>query len=135
MTTNPITYIYDPAQMEAIFEELTREGGEYEVNAIWNTKRIYDVDAQKWIDVENQTHDTFIINDVSYQWYHGHNMKHPQTPTLVAFWTSNHREDDWDEHEVEIDATAAEVYAFMRSVNGYDFYDGPDTIAEARGER
>jgi hypothetical protein len=116
---NPLTYAYDATAMEALYAELAADPDGY--TPTWSTKYVRDVETDKWTHAEDERHDTFECGDVSFQWYHGHNMQHPETPRLVAAWTSNYRVVDWDEHEEVIDATAEEVVRVASAVAGGDY--------------
>lgn len=132
-------YTYDPTQMEALFEELTSEDGEYGYSGDWDTKYVMNKELGKFEYIEDPEHDTFTCGDVSFYWYHASNKKHPATPVLVASWSSNYRGDNWDEHEITIDATAEDVARIIGAVSNEDYEvvygSGPDTIEEARGEK
>jgi hypothetical protein len=135
-TQNPLTYLYDATAMEALYAELAADPYTY-YTPTWSTQYVRDVEADKWVYVENEKHDTFECGEVTFQWYHGHNMNFPEKPRLVAAWTTSHRFDDWDEHEEVIDATVEEIHRVTSAVAGSDYpsSDGPyDTIEEARGE-
>jgi hypothetical protein len=47
-------------------------------------------------------------------------------------WTSNHKEDDWDTNEEEVDATAQDIADFIKNLEGgYEPDSGlPDRLEE-----
>jgi len=110
------TYNYDPAPMEKIFAELTDENGEYQMGIHWQTRHVIDLEAKKWIDIEDETHDTFEYDGVSVWWSHATN-KDAQHPVLVASWSVQLREDDFNEYEEEIDADAASVHSLLERLD------------------
>jgi hypothetical protein len=133
-TQNPTTYVYDPTALEAFFAELAANDDTCPTPT-WSTKYVYDRETEKWSYVEDETHDTFECGDVTFQWYHGHNMKNPDQPRLVASWTSNYRVIDWDEHEDVIPLDLSDVVWITNIANDFPSSESPyDTIAEARGE-
>jgi len=132
-------YTYDPTQMEALFEELTSDESGYGYSGGWGTVYKKNPDTGKFEYIEDPKHDTFMVGDVMFYWYHASNAKRPATPVVVASWSSNYRGDDWDEHEITIDATAEDISRTIGSVSNDDYEalygNGPDTIEEARGEK
>lgn len=115
-------YVYDPSKMEAIFAELTNEDGEYGYGVNWDTRHVKNQETGKWEDIEDETHDTFEYDGISFWWYHAKNVdgKHP---VLVASWSIQKREDDFDEFEEEIDADAESVVSLIRSTETGDYYE------------
>jgi hypothetical protein len=139
MAVDPTKYVYDSTQMEAIFEELTSEDGEYCYRASWSTVNVKNQETGKFEPVENMTHDIFFIDSISFEWYHGRNMKTPEHPVLLASWTTGgYHLYDGVEHELEIVASADEVARVASAVKSGDsaalYWNGPDTLQEARGE-
>jgi hypothetical protein len=102
--------------MEKIFAELTDENGEYQMGIRWQTRHVIDLEAKKWIDIEDETHDTFEYDGVSFWWYHAKN-KDAQHPVLVASWSVQLREDDFNEYEEEIDADADSVHSLLERLD------------------
>lgn len=113
-------YVYDPSKMEAIFAELTNEDGEYGYSVKWQTKHV-KVEG-KWEDVEDETHDTFEYDGISFWWYHAKN-KDAKHPVLIASWSVQKREDDFDEYEEEIDADAESVVDLLKSTETGHYYE------------
>ncbi len=119
-------------QMEALFDELTAEDGEYQLSLKWETKHILSEVHGGIVEVINPDKDCFEYDGYRIWWYHAENLKHPDTPVVVISWTSNHREDDWDENEEEVDATADDIAAFIKHLDGgYEPDSGlPDRLEE-----
>jgi hypothetical protein len=103
-------------EMEALFDELSADDGDYGYSVKWKTS--YIIDEKNWVYVVDPAKDTFEIHEFSFSWYHAGNLKHPNTPVVIAQWTTNHKEDDWDENEQEVDATAEDIASFIRNRNG-----------------
>jgi len=117
-------YVYDPSKMEALFAELTDEDGDYGISLRWETKHVkVEGESFKWEDIEDPTHDTFEYDGIRFSWYHADNKNHPDTPVLIASWSVQKREDDFDDHEEEIDATAESVHSLIGSVNTGYYYE------------
>lgn len=121
-------------QMEALFDELSNEDGEYQLSLKWATKHTYDETTGKWIDVINPRKDTFEYDGMSVWWATEENEKHPDTPVVVVSWQIQKREDDFDEFEQEVDATAEDLDSFFKSINRSGGYPEdpyvPDTLEE-----
>jgi hypothetical protein len=117
-------------QMEALFDELTAEDGDFQLALSWEVKHILTPAGLS--EHINPAKDCFEYDRFRFWWYHAENFKHPDTPVVVAEWTSNHREDDWDTNEQEIDATAQDIADFIKSVeDGYEPDSGlPDRLEE-----
>ena len=117
-------------QMEKLFDQLSDEDGEFQYSLSWDTKQILTpAGFQEFIDPDK---DCFIYSGYRIWWYHAENMKHPDTPVVVISWTSNYREDDWDENEEKVDATAQDIDAFIKDLEGgYEPRSGqPDRLEE-----
>jgi len=101
-------------EMEALFDELTAEDGEYQLSLKWETKHILTpAGLGEYI---NPKKDCFEYNEYRVWWYHAENLKHPDTPVVVISWQSNVREDSWDDNEEEVDATAEDIASFIAGV-------------------
>lgn len=109
-------YVYDPTKMEAIFAELTNEDGEYGYGLSWDTRYVKNETTGKWEDIEDETHDTFEYDGVKYWWYHAENIKHPNTPVLIASWSVRTAIDDFKEYEETIDADADSVHNLIKAI-------------------
>ena len=116
-------YVYDPSKMEALFAELTDEDGDYGYSLRWATKYVHNPETESWSDIEDPKHETFEYDGVSFWWYHPENKKHPETPQLVASWSVQKREDDFDEHEEVIDADADSVHNILFGINSGYIYE------------
>jgi hypothetical protein len=119
-------------QMEDLFDELSDENGKYQLSLSWEKKHILSEVHGGMITIENPEKDCFEYNGYSVWWYHAGNLKHPDTPVVVIQWTSNHKEDDWDENEQEVDATAEDIASFIMNLeDGNDPDSGlPDRLEE-----
>jgi hypothetical protein len=109
-------YVYDPAAMEKIFAELADEDGEYGYSVRWNTKRVKNETTSKWEEVEDEKHDTFEYDGVSFWWYHAKN-KDAKHPVIVASWSVRTAIDDSKDYEEEIDASAEDVAAMISRID------------------
>lgn len=109
-------YVYDPAAMEKLFAELTDEDGEFGYGLRWDSKYVKDEETGKWGYVEDSKHDCFEYDGVSFWWYHAENIKHPNTPVLVASWSVRTAIDDFKEYEETIDAEADSVHNLIRAI-------------------
>lgn len=105
-------------EMEALFDQLSDDNGEYGYSVKWQTQHVVDETTGKWVDVVHEDKDTFDIDEFQISWYKAGNLKHPDTPVVLISWISNYRGDDWDENEEEVDATAEDIVSFMRNVKG-----------------
>lgn len=117
-------------EMEALFDELSAEDGDFQLSLKWEVKHTFTpVGFREEINPEK---DCFDYDGYRFWWYHASNHKHPDTPVVVAQWTSNHKEDSWDDNEQEIDATAQDIADFIKSLQGgYEKDDGvPDRLEE-----
>lgn len=103
-------------EMEALFDELTAEDGEYQLSLKWETKRVISEVHGGIIEIIDPDKDCFEYNEYRVWWYHAENLKHPNTPVVVVSWQSNVREDSWDENEEEVDATAEDIASFIAGV-------------------
>ena len=117
-------YVYDPSKMEALYTILNDEDGDYGYSVKWQTKHVkVEGEAFKWEDIEDPTHDTFEYDGISFWWYHAENIKHPDTPVLVASWSVQKREDDFDEYEEEIDADIESIIDLIKSTETGHYYE------------
>jgi hypothetical protein len=119
-------------QMEKLFDELSDENGEYGFSLDWDTKRVVSEVSGGIIEIVDPDKDCFEYSGYRVWWYHAENLKHPDTPVVVISWTSNYREDDWDDNEEEVDATAEDIAAFLKNLEGgYEPDSGlPDRLEE-----
>jgi hypothetical protein len=101
-------------EMEALFDELTAEDGEYQLSLKWETKQM--LTPAGFSEYINPEKDCFDYNEYRVWWYHAGNLKHPDTPVVVISWQSNVREDSWDDNEEEVDATAEDIASFISTV-------------------
>lgn len=116
-------YVYDPSKMEALFNILNDEDGDYGYSVRWATKYVkIEGEAFKWENIEDPTHDTFECDGISFWWYHAKN-KDAQHPVLVASWSVQKREDDFDEYEEEIDADVESIINLIKSTETGDYYE------------
>lgn len=117
-------------EMEALFDELSAEDGDYGLSLEWDTK--YILTPAGYGQKTDPAKDCFKYDGYRFWWYYAQNAKYPDTPVVVAEWTSNHKEDDWDENEQEIDATAQDIADFIKLLQrGYEKDDGlPDRLEE-----
>jgi hypothetical protein len=109
--------------MEAIFAELTNEDGEYGYSVNWSTNYVKNEITGKLEHIEDPKHDTFEYDGISFWWYHPENIKHPDTPVLVASWSVQKREDDFDEYEEEIDADVESIIDLIKSTETGHYYE------------
>ena len=117
-------YVYDPSKMEALHAILNDEDGDYGYSVKWQTKHVkVEGEAFKWEDIEDPKHDTFEYDGISFWWYHAENIKHPDTPVLVASWSVQKREDDFDEYEEEIDADIESIIDLIKSTGTGHYYE------------
>ena len=119
-------------EMEALFDELTAEDGEHQLSLKWETKHIVSEVHGGIIEIVNLTKDYFEHDVCNVWWYHAGNFRHPDTPVVIISWTSNYREDSWDENEEEVDATAQDIADFIKNLEGgYEGDSGlPDRLEE-----
>jgi hypothetical protein len=119
-------------EMEALFDELSNEDGEHQLSLKWETKRVVSEVHGGIVEIVNPDKDCFEYDGYRFWWYHAGNLKHPDTPVVVAQWTTNHKEDDWDENEQEVDATAQDIADFIKNLKGgYEGDSGlPDRLEE-----
>jgi len=117
-------------EMEALFDQLSDDNGEYGYSVKWKT--IYLHDEKNWVYVVDPAKDTFEIDEFTISWYHAANLKHPDTPVVLISWISNYRGDDWDENEEEVDATAEDIASFIKNIqSGFENDRGvPDRLEE-----
>jgi len=118
--------------MEALFDELTSEDGEYQLSLKWETKHIVSEVHGGIIEIIDPDKDCFDYDEYKVWWYHASNLKHPDTPVVVISWNSNVKEDSWDENEEEVDATAEDIASFIGNVSkGFEVDRGiPDRLEE-----
>jgi hypothetical protein len=119
-------------EMEALFVELSDEYGEYQYSLTWEKQRIVSELHGGIIEIDHPSKDQFEYEGYKFWWYHAENQRHPDTPVVVVSWTSNYREDSWDENEEQIDATPEDIAAFIRGrEEGYESDAGtPDRLEE-----
>ena len=80
-------------EMEALFDELSNEDGEFQLPPQWDTKTVKDEVTGLWKTIIDPDKDCFEIDGYRVWWYHAENLKHPDTPVVLVQWTSNHKED------------------------------------------
>jgi len=119
-------------QMEKLFAELSDENGEFQYSLSWEKQRIVSELHGGIIEIDHPSKDQFEYDGYKFWWYHAENQRHPDTPVVVVSWTSNYREDSWDENEEQIDATAQDIDAFIKGLEGgYEPDNGkPDRLEE-----
>lgn len=117
-------------EMEALFDELSDENGKFQFSLKWETMHI--LTPAGFGERINPAKNCFEYDGYRVWWSRTANFKHPDTPVVVIQWTSNHREDDWDENEEEVDATAQDIADFIRNLQGgYEPDSGlPDRLEE-----
>ena len=116
-------YVYDPSNMEALFKILNDEDGDYGYSVKWATKHVkIEGEAFKWENIEDPKHDTFEYDGISFWWYHAKN-KDAKHPVLVASWSVQKREDDFDEYEEEIDADVESIIDLIKSTETGHYYE------------
>jgi hypothetical protein len=116
-------YVYDPSKMEALYAILNDEDGDYGYSVNWKTKHVkIEGEAFKWETIEDPTHDTFEYDGISFWWYHAKN-KDAKHPVLVASWSVQKREDDFDEYEEEIDADIESIIDLIKSTGTGHYYE------------
>lgn len=103
-------------QMEKLFAELSDENGEYQYGLKWECTRKYDPTTHRYVETEKPEHTTFEYDGVSF-WWDPKNVNHPNTPVLIASWSVQIREDDFNYYEEEVDADAESVSSFLRMVD------------------
>lgn len=119
-------------EMEAIFDELTDENGDFQFSLQWDTVLAMRGLSGKWERDVDPAKESFWKDGYRISWYHSKNQNYVKYPVVIITWTSNHKEDDWDEHEQEVDATAEDIAAFIRNLEGgYEGDSGlPDRLEE-----
>lgn len=119
-------------EMEALFDQLSDEDGEYQLSLKWETQHIVSEVHGGIVEIINPKKDCFEYDGYSVWWYHAENFKHPDTPVVVISWNSNVREDSWDENEEQVDATAQDIADFIKNLkDGFDNDRGvPDRLEE-----
>lgn len=118
-------------EMEALFDQLSDDNGDYGYSVKWATSYIHD--EKNWVYVVDPAKDTFEINEFRISWYQAGNLKHPDTPVVLISYTSNYRApDSWDENEDQVDATAEDIASFIGNIeSGYVNDRGvPDRLEE-----
>lgn len=109
-------------QMKALYKVLNDEDSDYGYGAKWKTRFHWDPIARQGLHVEDEKHDTFEVDGINFWWYHAKNQE-AQHPVLVASWSVQKREDDFDEYEEEIDADVESIISLVKSVNSGHFYE------------
>lgn len=103
-------------QMKALFNILNDEDGDYGYSATWATRHVMDLENKKWIDIVDETYDTFEIDGVSFWWYKAKN-EDAKYPVLIASWSVRTAIDDANEYEEEIDADVESIVSLMRRID------------------
>jgi hypothetical protein len=104
-------------EMEALFDQLRDDNGEYGYSVKWKTMYIHD--EKNWVYVVDPAKDTFEIDEFTISWYHAANHKHPDTPVVLISYQSDYRApDSWVDNEDEVDATAEDIASFIKNIRG-----------------
>ena len=104
-------------EMEALFDQLSDDNGEYGYSVKWKTFYIHD--EKNWVYIVDPAKDTFEIDEFTISWYHAANYKHPDTPVVLIKYQSDYRApDSWVDNEDEVDATAEDIASFIKNIQG-----------------
>jgi hypothetical protein len=103
-------------QMKALYKTLNDEDSDYGYSARWATRHVIDTETKKFVDIVDETYDTFEIDGVQFWWYHAKNNE-AKHPVLIASWSVQIREDDFREYEEEIDAEVESIISLMKRID------------------
>lgn len=109
-------------QMKALYNVLNDEDSDYGYSATWKTRHVIDPETKRWVDIVDETYDTFEVDGIDFWWYKAKN-EGAQHPVLIASWSVQKREDDFDEYEEEIDADVESIIALVKSTNTGHYYE------------